>query len=229
MESGLPEDKKDSVSIGDNGTVMIRDLENSECLSLINTIHGKIYLSRRLYCNGVVPLTPEKASSDPSLPDNVIVDSVPENSLTLATPPQIEIREHLITDNVPSHALPNPISPMASPQWPTFEREELARRHSLSLLDRTPHKGSLADELLEPIVKQPKTQELMDNLRKLTETLSDFNSCISSSESSDHESLPTNAPQGRKKRKRIKSPGQKEHLKKGNFEVSPEKVVPTSN
>ena len=47
VESGLPEGKKEAVSISKNGTVIIRDLLNSECLKLINNIHGRIYCSKK--------------------------------------------------------------------------------------------------------------------------------------------------------------------------------------
>ena len=42
-DSGLPSTSKDSILIGDNGVVMINNLENSLCTKLITTIHGKSF------------------------------------------------------------------------------------------------------------------------------------------------------------------------------------------
>ena len=96
-------------------------------------------------------------------------------------------------------SMPILVSPMSSPKWPIFEEEELARRHSLSLLNRTPPEGSLAAQLLGypqtsnlNVPKAPlKSHQLLDNVRELAESVSEFNSCISSgssSEESDYES-----------------------------------------
>ena len=60
IDAGLPPDKKDNIQFGKKGTVTIRDLENSLCLALIDKIHGTKPFSRTLYCNGVIPMTPEK-------------------------------------------------------------------------------------------------------------------------------------------------------------------------
>ena len=35
-------------------------MENKDCLTLIQAIHGANHFERKLYCNGVIPLTPEK-------------------------------------------------------------------------------------------------------------------------------------------------------------------------
>ena len=278
VESGLPEGKKEAVSISKNGTVIIRDLLNSECLKLINNIHGRIYCSKKLYCNGIVPLTPEKETvisvSPPEQPINSATNIVQEDLLTgTPPPPMIRKTEPLVNDSMSNLAPPSLLSPLISHQWPTFERNELARRHSISLLNRTPPSGSLASELLSVTPPQPqcptfernerarslslslfdrkpstgsqasellglnnkqlsKAQALLSSVMDLTETLSDFNSCrssISSSESSDHEAIAPRGKQEPKKRKRKKSPNQKEQLKKGNFKVSPDKVVDKSN
>ena len=278
VESGLPEGKKEAVSISKNGRVIIRDLLNSECLKLINNIHGRIYCSKKLYCNGIVPLTPEKETvisvSPPEQPINSATNILQEDLLTgTPPPPMIRKTELLVNDSMSNLAPPSLLSPLTSPQWPTFERNELARRHSISLLNRTPPSGSLASELLSVTPPQPqcttferneqarshslslldrkpstgsqasellglnnkqlsKTQALLSSVMDLTETLSDFNSCrssISSSESSDHEAIAPRGKQEPKKRKKKKSPKQKEQLKKGNFKVSPDKVVDKSN
>ena len=60
VNSGLPEHKRNKVSFTSNGGVMIRDLENEECQHLINFIHGKKHFNQKMFCNGFIPLTPEK-------------------------------------------------------------------------------------------------------------------------------------------------------------------------
>ena len=48
------------MKINNNGSATIKSLENSECLALIEAIHGKTNFDKKLFCNGVIPLTPEK-------------------------------------------------------------------------------------------------------------------------------------------------------------------------
>ena len=38
----------------------ICNLENDLCQDMINSIHGSLCYSRKLYCNGLIPMTPEK-------------------------------------------------------------------------------------------------------------------------------------------------------------------------
>ena len=57
MQSGLPKAKKENITINSAGSVYIRDLENTQCLALIDSIHWKKNFGRKLYCNGYVPLT----------------------------------------------------------------------------------------------------------------------------------------------------------------------------
>ena len=62
----LPEEKKDDTVIKANGVVTIPDLDNLTSKALISAIHGKVYFGRKLYCNGIIPITPEKTSSSAS-------------------------------------------------------------------------------------------------------------------------------------------------------------------
>ena len=144
--------------------------------------------------------------------------------------------KHQITPNL---WLTSPVSPlMTSPPWPVHSDSDLLTKHSISLMDRTPPSGSIAADILG--VNYPKlplrnTNSLMSSIKDLTETLSDFNSCNSTLESSSgweedtkseaEKTTPTSRKQI-KKRKRRKTPGKKEFLKKANMKVSPEKVVP---
>ena len=62
IESGIPAEKKDLININDRGVVTVRDLDNETCLLLVSNLHGKRHFSKIIYCNGIVPLTPEKGS-----------------------------------------------------------------------------------------------------------------------------------------------------------------------
>ena len=62
---------------------------------------------------------------------------------------------------------------------------DLVRRHSVSLSNRTPPPGSLAADLMQPGQAFSRTQLIVDDLKDLTDRLSDFNSCVSSSECDD--------------------------------------------
>ena len=64
IKEGLPPEKTDSVQFGKNGTVTIRNLDSSLSLQLINKIHGSKPFSRVLYCNGIIPMSPEKTIQD---------------------------------------------------------------------------------------------------------------------------------------------------------------------
>ena len=135
--------------------------------------------------------------------------------------------------------MPNLISPMSSPQWNSLQDEELATRHSKSLLNRTPPPGSLSAELLTPsqpighsmFKPQPKNKVLISNIRDISETLSDFisnRSSLSLSDESDYEttSLSQQGFRNNKSgipRKRKKSSEIKVVPNKSNRKVSPDK------
>ena len=67
-QSGLPEEKKDDTIISHNGIVSIKNLDNKTCKDLIDAVHGKVNFGKKLFCNGLIPLTPEKPDTlaDPS-------------------------------------------------------------------------------------------------------------------------------------------------------------------
>ena len=204
-EAGLAFENQDKVQINKNGVVNIMGLLNTECHAMIQSLHQCRAFSRTLYCNGIIPITPEKGSAAID-----VHEPVPSTSISVAS-------EKCITPPSPyANMIPKIISPLASPSWPVYDTEELCRRNSLSLINRTPPPGSLAAELLGPGSK------IMSSLTELRESLSDFNSCISSDGS---EAEMTSTSDEHKKRKRKKSPGKQEHLKKANLKVSPEKIL----
>ena len=209
IDSGLPDDKKDSINFNSKGTIMIRNLDNEICRELINSIHGKIFFSRKIYCNGIIPMTPEKDGPDVSLTSGTNdVVSFPENS---EVPPAATVQEI---------GLPQILSPLGSPTWPLYEAEDLARRNSLSLLNRTPPPNSLAADLLGVPNTKAKHLSTLSAVRDLAETLSDFNSCISSDGSEVEEKEAWSVF---RMKKRKKSPQKDKILKRIDMRSSPDK------
>ena len=179
FEAGLPEIKADYVTIKDNGTVIIKDIENEVCVELIRNIHGKMGFSKKLFCNGIVPMTPVKDTNKPA--ETAIISQQNGEEQVLSKIDSITV----VNDQI---SLPNLLSPMPrSPPFSNYGAHDLARRHSLSLLNRTPPPGSLADDLLQLPVPRPLSTHhgLLNNIKDLAESLSDFNSCRSLSSSDD--------------------------------------------
>ena len=80
IESGLPESLKDNVAMGPKGQVNINGIGNEICLELIEKLHAKTFLGKKLYCNGVIPLTPEKSEMQPAVSEVAV-----SGSSTIAT------------------------------------------------------------------------------------------------------------------------------------------------
>ena len=59
-ENGLPDKSKENVTIGANGVVTIQNLDNLTSRTLIEAVHGKVHFGKKLFCNGLIPLTPQK-------------------------------------------------------------------------------------------------------------------------------------------------------------------------
>ena len=57
---GLEENKKDNIVIKPGGNVTVKNISTEESNTLIDAIHGKRFFERKMYCNGIVPLTPDK-------------------------------------------------------------------------------------------------------------------------------------------------------------------------
>ena len=58
------------------------------------------------------------------------------------------------------------------------DAESLARRHSLSLSNRTPPRGSIAEDLLQ-LTPRYNLNKAADIIDKIKESISDFGSCLS--------------------------------------------------
>ena len=206
VQSGLPDEKKEQVTITNNGSVTITDLQNQECLVLIKNIHGKQNFDRKLYCNGYIPLTPEKSAAadqaSSGSADASQVETTPAAPLNDATSIPLPPCPSAAQAIVPQTDIPLPGVVCSSPKslpdwnvephdWSEDTEEVMVRRYSLSL--RTPPRNSLAADILG--VQQPQdghqvnqqhvqqaplmAKSIMSSIKDLQEALSDFNSCQS--------------------------------------------------
>ena len=238
--NGLPEEHIDDISVSDNGTFFVKNLSDDLSKALIEKLHRAEFCEKRLFCNGVIPLSPAKLSSD-GVDKSCIKPAaeVPQSStsivgaaetISLAASTTIPTPAILETDSTClSTTLLSPGKSSIS------DVENLVRRHSLSLKNRTSPENSLACQLSRASPR-PDFQNTNRLVNELKERLSDFGSCIS--DSSDHENLPkepftkessdtdkngshsSTEKNGKKKKKRkIKfSPEQREtFLKKSNL------------
>ena len=203
--SGLPSTSKDNVLIRSNGIVSIKDISNHICKVLIGNIHNKRAFNRNLFCNGIIPLTPAKPDQDPSTSTSpatqgalsggpagsdpsLAYENVQPADPTLIAP---AVSGKLVA--IPPTSAPDvpaqPTDPSIIVQESSVppKTPEMARRHSLSL--RTPPRGSLADELINNSTGASllKTRSLLSDLKEMSDRLSDFGSCLSSSSVSSEE------------------------------------------
>ena len=266
VKAGLPAENKESVTIKSNGYVTISNLDNRVCRILIENIHKKNHFDRRLFCNGIIPLTPDKKDTETLSPVKtspttelslgicsqglgVSSQSPPDPAATPACasaspgrsspaqnpPAQSEACQVLqgavsLANTVPPaySVISSPLS--SAPSKPEssfldnpdvepslFDREEhsrtdveFIRRHSLSL--RSPPPGSLAQEIMLSSQSFLKTKNLLDEIKSVSDVLTDFNSCVSSlsassnDEDGDQEKSESafSSQVGRKKKKKRK-------------------------
>ena len=265
IRSGLGENHREAVTFNSNGSVSIKNLTSSECTALIKVIHNSNQFGRRLFCNGVIPLTPEK----PDLPVQVQSASPPSPSATCSSgPPSTSSAALTCSTSSPpsttmactfplpypelSKASPTPTrvgSPACSPNQSflnigatsviseldhnldLLSNDDLARRHSLSMRDIPP--GSLADEIINPVVIK---NSLLEDIKDISKKVSDFESChsalsslgsdtdSSTTEHSDLKAYQTMNSRKRgfkKKRKASLTPRKDEFLKRPNESGSP--------
>ena len=62
IEAGLPDKLKECVEIKGSGVVSIKNIDNQVCMKMIKNIHNQISFGKKLFCNGLIALTPEKDS-----------------------------------------------------------------------------------------------------------------------------------------------------------------------
>ena len=239
VTSGLPETLKDNVVSKPNGTVIIKNLENEVCLVLIENIHAKRNFGRKLYCDGIIPLTPEKVdtpSAESMIVSPVPVSTSPSNPAPTASTDTAQVNDPAQVSLVfssPGHLTPI-MSPAASDVTSMLNYdyqmrlldEDLVRRHSLSL--RSPPHGSLASDILSASLTSTapleRSKNLLANLKELSDQLSEFWSAkeFTSDEDSTMENSFASSNVGHKKKKKKRkhsgTPPSKEYfLKKANI------------
>ena len=277
-----------------------------DCLTLIDAIHGKKYFGQKMFCNGFIPLTPEKADSEknknkddndaksPSLPEitsagvsantppspaqasspaptsapstsgpasshptAMLLKSFPPVQITVDqqdaeyTPlgigkeefnchspnsaqrdaeytPQGTGKDQLDCHSSNSHEI------LENPDFPS--NSALVRRHSLSLMDRTPPPNSIAADILGSNLSFQAAKALWTKIAEVQDSLSDFKSCVSSGSSSDESADDLKKVENvkyvtanerkrekRKKRKLTQTPDKDQFLlKKANLQASPQ-------
>ena len=219
IKSGLPENKRDFVAISPSANVLIENLANLECLDLIGSIHGKKFEDRTLFCNGVIPLTPTKNSLENIEPEACLVNSQvsqpdiqpsSESSLASHGSSSSAILETELSrekfDPIPKVNL----EVLSKTLFP--ENELVARRHSISLCNRTPPSKSLAAEILENRSNfTESSKNILSSMLDLQEVLSEYNSAreerSDTEVSSENESLKNesaNFSPGKVKKKKKK-------------------------
>ena len=247
ISSGLPESMKNNISIKQNGAVLIETLPNDICVHLIESIHNKTGFGRRLYCNGIVPRTPDKVDLQTSHAMSTDIDvsvSVPlQNELPVDATKSTSIIRCMPV------IVPDPLSPMTpntfsqqSSETPDMDylqlsNVDLVRRNSLSL--RSPPPGSLAADILNTGSENEhysKARSIISNIKEISERFSDFASCESFSEDTDNtekiveDGFQTQSRKKKNKRKQKFSPSpSKDIFKRLNNRSSPDsqKVVNT--
>ena len=194
---------------------------------MIENIHNKRNFDRKLFCNDIIPLSPEKLS-----PKDTTAQAAAPSTQSATSPPLQPV-------------LPPPISPLSLPGTPATRLHaqsmipetpdtnmqhlvnlDLLGKHSLSL--RTPIKESLADDILKSY--NPHLLKVQAMMTDVKESLSDFGSCLGSS-SSDSEADTSGGEllyktvgkkKNGKKRKNSTSPSKDYFLKKLNIAISPQ-------
>ena len=172
-----------------------------------------------------------------------VEDDLASNNEDILPEPSPKLSMPVLLQNLPDQLL-SPMSPNTFSQqysetpdlaYLQLSNEEFARRNSLSLRDRTPPNGSIADEIInsDNASKHYSTaKSILSNIRQMSERFSDFATCESLSDDTDNEIIRLNndgfRKQGRRpKRKKNKispSPSKDHFLKKQNTNASPNTV-----
>ena len=134
VAAGLPETKKENINIKHSGTVTITNISNDVSKSLISYLHNKKFMGRKIFCNGIVPLTPTKDEEAASESDK----GSPKTTLA-----ELDTAEQVTLQLCPGPSDPDPLH---SVQSFLVTPDVLVRRNSLSM--RSPPRGSLAAEIL---------------------------------------------------------------------------------
>ena len=226
-ENGLPEDLKEAFTIKGNGILSITGLSDDVCQIMVKNIDGKDFKGRKLFSSGIVALTPEK----PTVNSNNRIYTCDSNSTSSTVLSSCDQQPTVNADVADTAQEKSPFIAAREVfeeggKWnhlllPT--NSEVVRRHSISVIDRTPPRGSIAEEILSRHQGFQKAKSALNDLKDLTDQLSEFGSCVSSNQSSSESEEETvqqhkNTNEKRRlkknKRKLKVTPDKEEFLKK---------------
>ena len=165
--SGLPEAKKEHITINNSGTVYIRNLENSQCLALIASIHWKKNFGRKLYCNGYVPLTPEKVQGQPLIPSVV----EPAGDLIKEPAHQAHIVSNTEAGSSPQNAVFRVPGAEQLPPSPADNPLPLFRQDPAVVIAAT---ASSASPVLQAVLSSTRPAQAIGSTASTTEILPDW-------------------------------------------------------
>ena len=191
VKAGMPDSMKDTVEIKNNGSVTLKSLDNAVCLRLIGNIHNKVEFGKKLFCNGIIALTPEKDDEAAGETHHVVTES------------QGQVGSNADLDLIVSGSYATSTSSSSSSRLSLGPHDfssnnQLVRRYSLSLTERPPACSIAAD-----IMNTRKS--LLADINDLKDQLSEFGSCVSEVDSSEDESKSAKK-RNKGKRKAGKSP-----------------------
>ena len=108
LKSGLPKESLDNVIMKPNGCVTVMSLDNNICRTLIDAMHNKIIFGKKIFCNGIVALTPEKkASCQAPLQINESQENLTRTSTSQSNNSAVNLNSKLVVPQ-PSHPLKKP-------------------------------------------------------------------------------------------------------------------------
>ena len=225
MASGLPEEYVDEVSFKSKGCVIIQHIPVSLCNELIKALHNTQHYGKKIYCNGLIPYTPEKKGplleeTDHPLPE------INLNGKPLENPTE---SENTSSSSLTTLGTSSDITKFVEDNAEQLDDTNFIRKHSLSL--RSPPKGSIAAEVLERRSSLDKAQNLLTEVRKMSTLLTEYESCISTDDEdkqksdenvADHnepKSMNEKSRQYRQKRKNRTTPTKESFIKRPNLEA----------
>ena len=224
LASGLPNENMDEIVFKSNGSVLIQNIAPPVCKMLIDNLNSTYHFDQKIHCNGIIPLTPQKASSsiaesEPTLPESE------ENDKQHKESPERTISPKLITT---LGANPDISQYVKENEEQIEDPDAFILKHSLSA--RTPPSNSLAAELLDSRPSLDKANSLLTEVRRMSAKLSEYGSCVSTDEDSimdhqgkvaEHDEFKTMSERARSRQKRKhRTPPKESFLKRPNIVVN---------
>ena len=121
---GLPEEYVKEIDFKENGSVVVKNLPHNICQQLIKTIHRRTMFGKRVFCNGLVTLTPEKKDNEE-----------PHSSSAQSTPPP-SVQITMETSNISKPTETSPTTPVTFTQLGSNSDIDLFVEENQERLDR---------------------------------------------------------------------------------------------